>query len=502
MIRSLLTLAGLTLASPAVLRAQSAAERLKPHLSVVDRICTDYAATHHIPGLALGIVADGRLIHTVSIGYVDRERRIPVTPASVFRIASMSKGFTAMAILRLRDQGRLSLDDPAARHIPALAGLAYPTRDAGPVTIRQLLTHGAGFPEDNPWGDRQLADSDADLDTLIRKGISFSTTPGTAYEYSNLGFALLGRIITSTAGMPYQAYVRDSVWKLLGMASSYWEYADVPPARLAHGYRWQDGRWTEEALLHDRPDGSWGAMGGMLSSVDDIAAYMNLHLSAWPPSDRPDDGPLRRQSIREMQHPWRISGLNAAHAYPGGRACPVVTAYGYGLRWMRDCEGRNYVGHSGGLPGFGTHWQVMPDHGIGIVALANRTYAPMAALNLQLLDTLIRLSGLRARPVAASPVLERRKRELAAYLVDWKGAEESGIFAENFFPDHTMALLQRESKEVFSKVGRILRVGPMVAENALRGSFTVDCERGRVEVSFTLSPENPPLIQAYRIRVL
>lgn len=484
------------------LHAQSASGRLLPHLAVIDRICAEFAATNHVPGMAVGIVADGRLVHTVSIGYVDRDRQRPVTPSSVFRIASMSKSFTAMAILRLREGGRLRLDDPVSTYIPAMSSLAYPTRDAEPVTIRHLLTHGAGFPEDNPWGDRQLSDSDEELVALLRKGISFSTAPGTAYEYSNLGFALLGRIVTLASGMPYQTYIRDSIWKPLGMGASFWEYADVPSDRLAHGYRWQDGRWTEEELLHDRSDGSWGAMGGMLSSVEDMAAYMRLHLSAWPPSDLTETGPVRRSAIREMQHPWRLSGLNTAYAYPGGRACPVVTAYGYGLRWTRDCEGRVYVGHSGGLPGFGTHWQVMPDYGIGIVSLANRTYAPMSALNMQLLDTLIRLSGIGPRPVPVSAILEQRQRELTSYIVDWKGAEASGIFAENFFPDYRLDLLQRESREVFSKVGRILRQGPMVAENALRGTYTLDCERGRVEVSFTMSPENPPLIQAYRIRIL
>jgi CubicO group peptidase (beta-lactamase class C family) len=332
--------------------------------------------------------------------------------------------------------------------------------------------------------------------------VSFSTAPGTAYEYSNLGFALLGRIVTLVSGMPYQTYIRDSIWKPLGMRASFWEYTDVPSDLLAHGYRWQDGRWTEEELLHDRSDGSWGAMGGMLSSVEDMASYMRLHLSAWPPSGLSEAGPVRRSAIREMQHPWRLSGLNAAYAYPGGRACPVATAYGYGLRWTRDCEGRVYVGHSGGLPGFGSHWQVMPDYGIGIVSLANRTYAPMSALNMQLLDTLIRLSGIGPRPVPVSAILAQRSRELTSYIVDWKGAEASGLFAENFFPDYRLDLLQRESREVFSKVGRILRQGPMVAENALRGTYMLDCERGRVEVSFTMSPENPPLIQAFRIRVL
>jgi CubicO group peptidase (beta-lactamase class C family) len=476
--------------------------KLRPHLPLIDRICADFARQHHIPGVSVALVANGQRFHTVNLGVTDMTRNIPVTSASVFRIASMSKSFTAMAILKLRDAGRLQLDDPAERYIPALKGLTYPTADATPVTIRQLLSHGAGFPEDNPWGDRQLADSDAEFNAFLKQGISFSTAPGTAYEYSNLGFAMLGKIITTVSGQPYQQYIRDQIWKPLGMRHAAWEYADVEPRLLAHGYRYQDNRFTEEELLHDTPDGSWGAMGSMLSSVDEFAAYMNLHLSAWPPSDAPETGPVRRASIREMQHPWRFSALNPNYTFPGGRVCPTAAAYCYGLRWLRDCEGRTFVGHSGGLPGFGSHWQVMPDYGIGIVAMGNRTYSPMSVLTMQILDTLVRLGGLRPKPLPVSPILQTRMEQLAAIIPDWKGAEQSGIFAENFFPDYTLPLLKRQSAEIFGKVGAIRRIGPMRADNNLRGTFTLECDKGKLEVYFTLTPEQNPLIQEYRIRVV
>lgn len=414
----------------------------------------------------------------------------------------MTKSFTAMAILTLRDQGKLRLDDPAARYIPELRQLKYPTRDSDSITIRHLLTHGAGFPEDNPWGDRQLADSDREFMEFLKGQPCFSTAPGTAYEYSNLGFALLGKIITKVSGKPYQQYIREIIWKPLGMSSATWEYAAVPAARLAHGYRWQEGEWLEEDLLHDPPDGSWGAMGSMLSSVDEFAAYMALHLKAWPPSDEKEAGPLKRSSIREMHHPWRISGFNPGYMYPSGRSCGQVTAYGYGLRWSMNCEGHTTIAHTGGLPGFGSNWQILPQFGIGVVSMANRTYAPMAALNQQVLDTLIRLAGLKPRPVTVTPILARRKAELMGLLPDWKDAEKSGIFAENFFPDYTIEALRRQSKSLFEKVGKPLRTGEIQAENNLRGKFTVFCEKGELEIYFTLSPENPPLIQEYRIRQL
>jgi CubicO group peptidase (beta-lactamase class C family) len=468
----------------------------------IEKVFTEYAKINHIPGLAYGIVVDGKLAFTGSYGYSDINKKILVTPASVFRIASMSKSFTAMSILKLRDEGKIQLDDPAHLYIPELRGLKYPTTDAPLITIRHLLTHGAGFPEDNPWGDRQLADSDKELSELIEKQISFSNPPGVEYEYSNLGFAMLGRIITKVSGKPYQQYIKENIWLPLGMKSAEWEYANVPANKLAHGYRWLNDQWNEEELLHDKADGSWGAMGGMLCSVDDFVSYMALHLSAWPPSSLKETGPVKRSSVREMHHPWRFNGMNTRFRYPDGRTCALVTAYGYGLGWSRDCDGKIFIAHSGGLPGFGSQWRIMPDYGIGIVSFANRTYSPMGGINTLVLDTLVKMAKLKPRANEVSPVLDKRKNELFKVLPEWKNADKSGLFAENFFPDNPIDSLRKQSKELFEKAGKILSVKEMNAENNLRGTFIIEGEKINIEVYFTLSPENPPLIQQYRMREL
>ena len=191
---------------------------------MIDKIFKEYADANHLPGVAYGFVVDGKLVHKGNFGYTDIEKKIPVTSSSLFRIASMSKSFTAMAILKLRDEGKLNLDDPAYLYIPELKNLKYPTADAPHITIRHLLTHGAGFPEDNPWGDRQLADTDKELMEFLINKSSFSNPPGIAYEYSNLGFALLGKIITKVSGKRYQDYIKKNIWEPLGMKTTTYEY--------------------------------------------------------------------------------------------------------------------------------------------------------------------------------------------------------------------------------------------------------------------------------------
>lgn len=480
---------------------------------VADQLFRDYAARNHYPGMVYGIVAGGRLVYTGSAGYADVARGTLVTSATDFRIASMTKSFISVAILQLRDAGRLRLDDPASRYLPELAGQKGPASDAPAITIRMLLTHSAGFPEDNPWGDRQLADDDAQLLALIRKGLSFSNSPGIGYEYSNTGFAILAHILQTITGETYEHYVTSHILKPLGMEHTYFEYSDVPPSALAHGYRRLGGEWVEQPMLHT---GIYGAMGGMITTMEDFARYEAFQLAAWPSRSGKEEGPLRRSSCREMQQPWVFNNLNAAFAYPGGGsaggsagggfsgsgpACPLVSAYGYGIRWARDCKGKTMVGHTGGLPGFGSNWMILPDYGIGVICFANLTYANTSAIDMQVLDTLVTLARLRPRLPVPSAILLERQKELVALLPDFSGAAGSSIFAMNFWQDYFVDSLRAEARALFSRIGKIVRVGEMRPENNLRGSFLLEGERGTLEVRFTLTPENPAKIQEYHIRL-
>lgn len=472
-------------------------QKILAAMPTVEQIVKDYMTKNRFPGFAYGIVVDGKLVYTSYLGYTDVDKKTAVGPGSAFRIASMTKSFTAMAILKLRDEGKLKLDDPVHMYIPGMKNQHYTTTDAAAPTIRNLLSHSAGFPEDNPWGDRQLAGTDEEMLAMINKGLSFSTNPGTGYEYSNMGFAMLGYIIKKVSGKTYEQYINENILQPLGMKNTYWEYTHIQPGQLAHGYRWLNNSWIEQPILHD---GTYGAMGGMITTIEDFSKYMALHLSAYPARDDKETGPVKRSSIREMHYPWDVNGFNVNFKYPTGRACPVVTAYTYGLGWTRDCEGRLMIAHSGGLPGFGSNWRILPDYGIGIVSFANLTYANAGNINIQVLDTLISLAGLKPRQAVPSSILTQRRDELVKLLPDWNNAQATGIFAVNFFMDYFPDSLRKEATAIFNNAGRITAVKEVVPENGLRGYFIMQGEKSDVQVTFTLTPENPALIQAYSIK--
>lgn len=352
---------------------------IKQLIPVIDSSYRAFAVEQHSPGLAYAVVYDGEIIHSGTFGYADVEQQIPVNEKSVFRIASMTKSFVAAAILQLRDAGKLRLDDPVSQYIPEFNTRSIPTDDAPVITIRHLLTHTSGLPTDDPWGDRLMDMNEETFQTMTREGFSFSNTPDLKFEYSNTAFALLGEIIKNISGQSFDTYIDRHILSPLGMNQTYWEYTKVPDSLLAKGYRWVDNRWAKQPLVGN---GVYGAMGGMLTTLGDFAKYMALHLQAWPTRDGADEQPLKRSSLREMQTPWMFYGFRTFN----GRTASM--AYGYGLRWTRDRD-KQTVGHTGGLPGFGSSWFVLPEYGFGLVCFSNVTYASAVQANMQVADKII-----------------------------------------------------------------------------------------------------------------
>ena len=466
-------------------------QKLEAAMPRIDAIFRAYAMEKNIPGMVWGVVIDNRLAHVGTFGVRDRVSNSSVTTDTAFRIASMTKSFTALAILKLRDEGKLSLEDAAAKWIPEFGRMELPTRDTPPLRIRQLLSHSAGFPEDNPWGDRQLSATDSKLDEWLTKGIPFSTPPGTRYEYSNYAFGLLGRVVTKASGIPYEKYMRQEILSKLHMDETTFEFSDVPAARRAVGYRLKPDRvYQEEPPL---PHGVFGSMGGLLTTATDLGKYVAFHLSAWPPRDDAETGPVRRASVREMAHLWTPSNLTAG--FTNGVLQASETGYGFGLRVTSDCRFEHIVGHGGGLPGFGSYMAWLPDYGVGMFAMATLTYSGPAEAISQAWDEMQKTGGLRKRELPPTPLETQMRDHILNLWKRWDDGEARGIASMNLFLDVPVEQRQAEIANLKKEVGECSAASPVVPENWLRAQFNMKCAKGTVGVFFTLAPTQPPAVQ-------
>lgn len=448
------------------------------------------------PGAVLGVIIDGELAFIKAAGVREKTNNAPVTPDTVFRIASMTKSFTAMAILKLRDEGKLSLEDPVSKYVPELANLPYPTSDSQVLIIRHLLTHSEGFPEDNPWGDRQLHQPDKTMREWMRTGIPFSTSPGTAFEYSNYGFAILGQIVAKASGRTYEDYVRDNILKPLGMNASTFEMSAVPRDHIALGYRREENTWKPEPIL---AHGSFGAMGGLWTTAPDLGRYVAFLMSAFPPRDEPDRGPIKRSSAREMQQVWRASTASAFRPTVEAPLQIGSGGYGYGLGVSNDCRYDFIVGHGGGLPGYGSLMRWLPDHGVGLIGMGNQTYQGFNGLFNDVTSALHRTGALQPRVVQPSQALLTAQSDVSQLIIKWDDSLANRIAADNLFLDVAADVRASRWKELAQQHG-VCRPGTSIKpENALRGEWRMMCDKGWLNVFITLAPTMPPKVQLINI---
>ena len=299
-------------------------------------------------GLAVGLIVDGEPVYQRGIGVRDVASGAPVDAHTVFRLASLTKSFTALAVLKLRDEGKVSLDLPVTTYLPELRALVAPTRDAPPITLRLLLSNASGLSYDDLWGAVTFGKSEAELNELLGSGVQFTSTPAMKYAYSNLGWALLGRVVERVSGRSYRDYVTTNILQPLGMTSTVWEPADVAPGRLATGYHHAGTKLVAEPRMSE---GAFAPAGGLYTSLNDYARYAAYNLAAYPPRDEPESGPVRRSTLREMHEGQRW-------ARGGDKDAPVVRrtddglvlgagAYGFGWLNVTSCTEEGRVQHGG-----------------------------------------------------------------------------------------------------------------------------------------------------------
>ena len=481
----------------AVPRAQAADERRIAHaLPDIDRIFADFQVDSHAPGLVYGIVANGRLVHVKGFGVQDLVHRRPVTADSLFRIASMTKAFTALSILKLREEGRLSLDDLAEKYVPELRGWTYPTKDSPRIRVRDLLTHSAGLVDDNPWGDRQTPLPQGEFTRMLARGVPFSTTPGTGYEYSNFGYALLGRIIANVSGLSYRRYVERNLLAPLGMTSSGYEVSEWPVERRAMGYRWEDGRWKPEPVMHD---GAFGAMGGLQSSANDYARWVAFLLSAWPPRDDPDDGPVSRATVRMLAQGSNHVAIAQRNGKSGATACRQAAAYGLAMRIAQDCDLGLTLAHGGGYPGYGSHVMLMPDYGVGIFVFTNRTYNGGSGPAWDAAVALKQAGALIARDLPVSALLADGYGAAGRIYAAGNVGVSQDHLAMNMLMDSDMDSWTKRLSALKAEVGECATDAPVTATGNLAGSFTWTCETGRVAGTILLAPTPTARIQELKL---
>jgi D-alanyl-D-alanine carboxypeptidase len=328
------------------------------------------------PSVALTVVHGDRPIWTKVFGYADAIAKTAATPQTLYRIGSVTKTFTALAILQLREDGKLRLDDRVRDHVKTTA-IAVGGLDLLDVTVRELLTHSSGLQRDLPgtWW------TGPSFPAEMPDHFSATYSSGTAWKYSSVGYALLGEVIAAASGEPWARYIERRILAPLGMAGT----AAAPSRddeRIAAGYF----RPTPGEPYVPAPRVDHGAVSpaiSMASTIEDMGRYLAFHLGS-------GGAVLGAKSLREMHRPqWILDDWQ--------------TAWGLGVR-VRRVDGRVRVGHPGNTPGFAAIVEFIPELKLGVAVLTNADDGNPAAYcdyALQLLAPLAAKEAARAAPALA-----------------------------------------------------------------------------------------------------
>jgi CubicO group peptidase (beta-lactamase class C family) len=474
------------------------------NFDVVDDIIAEFHGRRHAPGVQVGVIAPGGTVHVANRGIVDCAAGDATGPERVFRIASMSKSFTAAAILQLRDQCLLHLDDPVIRHLPGAVGLAGRTSDSPHITVRQCLTMSSGLPSDDPWADRQEEMPQAAFDDLLAHPVAGAYSPGTAFAYSNLGYAILGRIVEAITGRRFIDHVQGELLNPLGLTNTTYDYRSVAPERLERGYRLtREGDWESQQFT---APGSFSAIGGLLSTALDIGRWMGWLSDAFPPRDGPDDTVLSRASRREMQQAHRLVPFDLVDGSAGqtrlmSRGFPWgLAGYGYGLFVESSPQWGEISQHLGGYPGFGSYMGWHQASGVGVVAFANGTYAPVAEPARAILDSLLQQG--RTDPAQSRPSLLRSVLQIVERVIADPLTLQEPAFAANVLLDIPLDERIAAISDARELLGEFTGQSEIEMRSPSEATCRLPATRGRLDVSVAMTPTDPPRIQTFALQAV
>jgi CubicO group peptidase (beta-lactamase class C family) len=373
---------------------------------------------------------------------------------TTFPIASLSKSFTAAAILALRDEGKLALSDSVGSFLPELHD-----RERWKIaTVLHVLSMQSGLATDNPWADRFLAHDDPAMDTVLAQPFIFAAPPGKEYHYSNLGYMLLGRIISRVSEEHALSFISKRILAPLGMSASSW-----------------NGVCSDTAVF-----------GGLSSTLRDICRWIAFLI------DTDSDGPgrfdevLRRDSRRELQRGVVLIPGDYFTAQPVTRAAYAfgTARYPLGTGWA--------VGHSGGLPGSGCHMRWSIEHRCAVAAWGLATYFPAAGPCGEILEELAH--DTRIYPTPTALVLERGET-LRSLISNWDDAIARDLFSSNFFQDVTTEQAKAKLSAVCSAVNGNVRRLEIIGDRGVGGFLS---HGGSLLLAFTLAPAEGGRIQELR----
>lgn len=436
-----------------------------------------------------------------------------------FRVASCTKSFTALALMILRRQGRIGLDDPVKKHLPELTVDA--PADWPELRIRHLLSMSAGLATDNPWGDRQESLSREDLSAWLAGGLRLIFPPGSAFEYSNLGYAFLGEVITRLSGQEYRQFVRERIIDPAGLTATRFVADELGP--VAQGYHrepalpGQPGGWTPQV---PSGPGAFSPIGGLYSSVTDLAAWAQLYLSRRPPAGVD----FTAADLLEAQQPLNHTSTGAAGAPLRGY---VAQSYGYGLFIETFTDHGTVVSHSGGYPGFTTYMCWHKESGYTVISSANGTHSGASVPARRVLLPLVAHSSSppgeatdatadsdlaagtkpEAWPetLAAATQIEELLRSVPATPAADLAARHAGLFAENVEMDFPLVRRIEYLQQALVNLGPLRPTGtgkrptterPSVARWSLPARF------GRLELYIELAPVAPFAVQTFSAELM